>query len=518
MFNFSTFVFPDIPTLIGLSGNEEYETNLKKIISSFPEFSNPKFIHINITSTSNVKHQNQPSKSFISNQWITKILNTIQCNIYISNITNLINQSLHEDDIVGIIQSEVSELTSKYRNIPLIILLINHSSNSGVSTLVKRKLQLQKDKIFNDENFILSYSEIIHSNSSVYSSLKHSLKVKIRGYFNEKIIRYNKQIQQYSTNNNPKSSLVLVKYLIKEAFLLNENKDQKCKGDKENNLIKAYTILEEITKFQSTNDIILFYFQSRNICDFILVNILQNNTLSSEDILSKLNSHFQIFDYKNVFRQKQQLITNEIILFQFIWNYKWYEYLLSKKDLRKECEYQLYQIHSLIRIVNFLNTHNELLNKLMTYNAKIYSISETNEIGEISNFKRNDNNVIHKDELILVYMSYELQKNFKGFDFLQKILIQNVKLLIKDCSVYKQSISKYNFLLFNAITLLNEKIKLFTNEEAQYFLHLILYSKRLTLKKYPLIHQLLLDKYTKFLQTIPNDALSPFHQKNLLNN
>lgn len=513
MFNFSKFVFPDIPTVIGLSGTEENEINLKDIISSTPEFSNPYFIHINISPISNIKNKNKHSKSCISNQWITKTLNTIQCNIYISNITDLIKQSLHENDIVGIIQNEVTELTSKYCKIPLIIILINSSSNLGASTLVKRKLQSQKDKIFNEENILLSYSENITSNSNIYNPLKNLLKIKIGEYFHEKKLRYNKQIQQYSINNNVKNSLLLVKYLIKEAFLFNENKEQEYR---ETNLIKAYSILEELI-FQSTDDNILSYFKIRNICDFILVNIFQNKTLLPEDILSKLNSHFQIFDYKNVFSKKPHLITNEIILFHLIWNYKWYEYVLDKKDMRKGCECQLFYIHSLIRIVNFINTHSEVLNNLMISNENIYSIKENDEIGEIPHFKRNDNNVIQNDELIQVYMSYTLKKNFNDFDFFQKILIQNVKLLIKDCSVYKQSISKYNFLLFNAITLLNEEIKLFTDEEKHYFLYVILDSKRFILKKYPLLHQLLLDKYIQFLQVIPKNSLSSFHQKELLN-
>ena len=69
---------------------------------------------------------------------------------------------------------------------------------------------------YNEENILLSYSENITSNSNIYNPLKNLLKIKIGEYFHEKKLRYNKQIQQYSINNNIKNSLLLVKYLIKQ--------------------------------------------------------------------------------------------------------------------------------------------------------------------------------------------------------------------------------------------------------------------------------------------------------------
>ena len=522
MFNLSDFIIPETPLSIGLTGYSEYHNHLQEIFSSFQEFSLVKFKSSSIEeSDSESKSSKTTSKSLniVSKKWVANYLATPVCNVHIADITNSINNNQSSENIAKIIEDEVAALRKKYNKSQFLLLIFNLSSTAGTSTAVKARLKSTPNNIFNDQNVFLYFSKQFKAtNANIFGPFKNALQTKLKQYFMDRTAKYKIQIQKNSQNT--KNPELLGKYLIKESYILNANKDEKKKAD---NLLRAYNIFsKKINKntymFITSKDTYLFYYQIRNVCDYIMVNMLESKKLRKGDVLNKINGHFAIFDCFNYFKDKPELITPEIELLNIIWIYSWYEHIIqNKEEVRKSYDFFLDQMHILLRLVNYIEQHNETVLKITRDNS-LYTIIENSEIGKMPVFSKEDKSEIKEDELLLLYISHEIKTSFTNFDYFRNKLVEKIKFIISDFEISKQSVADYNTLLLYVFTLVNDKKKIFTKEEEKNFLHIIIYSKHILLKKYPLIHIHLINKYTELILAEPIDELSSFDQKDLINN
>ena len=522
MFNLSDFIIPETPLSIGLTGYSEYHNHLQEIFSSFQEFSLVKFKSSSIEeSDSESKSSKTPSKSLniVSKKWVAKYLATPVCNVHIADITNSINNNQSSENIAKIIEDEVTALRKKYKKSQFLLLIFNLSNTPGTSSAVKARLKSTPNNIFNDQNVFLYFSKQFKvTNTNIFVPFKNALSTKLKQYFMDRTAKYKIQIQKNSQNT--KNPELLGKYLIKESYILNANKDEKKKAD---NLLRAYNIFtKKINKdtymFITSKNTYLFYYQIRNVCDYIMVNMLENKKLRKGDVLNKINGHFAIFDCFNYFKDKPELITPEIELLNIIWIYSWYEHIIqNKEEVRKSYDFFLDQMHILLRLVNYIEQHDETVLKIINDNS-LYIIIENSEIGKMPVFSKEDKSEIKEDELLLLYISHEIKTSFTNFDYFRNKLVEKIKFIISDFEISKQSVTDYNALLLYVFTLVNDKKKIFTKEEEKHFLHIIIYSKHILLKKYPLIHIHLINKYTELILSEPIDELSSFDQKDLINN
>ena len=456
--------------------DKKKEDNLKTVI----EYSFPMTKFINLNELKIEEKNNRKEKGMISLKWINKILYKIPCVTIFYETIKEEQKSLIRENFGINLEKKIDEELKKiygtkypdYYKFIVVYIRVKFKTNiSHIKSILKENMK--KYYIMIEENFSpTKLTEIINQKSKEFYMFKSKY--------------YQKQLNETNEENS-------IKKIIKIGvlgYLINDNKifeyfekayDTMIKLVKEKN----YSLCNQNEK--------LIYFEMRNICDWLLLNIFRNNGLKDELLKKKIMSHFYYFNIDNFF--KKENITIEIRLIFLFWKLKYYEFINKlRTEFTNDIQINLGKLHSLIRLIQIFFENKKQLD-LFNYDLKINE-SPSNYFEKFAHYKDETKNIDIEniDDIIKIYYCNLINKNIIKFNDLKN----EIKLIIK------QNLEN--------IQIQNEKYKFYYFQIALYFNNFE-ENKDLMLSFYK---NILYNKNSKYLQIffskVYNDLLDKYNK------
>ena len=297
MLDINKCVIKESGIVISLYGCSEFHNKIKAAIyNNYPGITT----FYSFETINQAQKINKSKKGLLSSNYISSLSNTPSCIISIFDISEKIFSNESPDNISISILNDICTLKQEFHLSPLIVIILNTTNNSSVSSSVKNLiisyghanninylldknilLLYSKERLFKEE-FLNGLSQSIIANAGVYYNLKKK-KIKKKITENQSIIKQEK----------------LAKYYIKLGLIsLSVHKEKKNYSYFQ----KAYNILTSFIErntyiYSDSNDIRIVYMNIRNACDFLFVNILLFSFLNwiTHYLIYLINHGFDMF-------------------------------------------------------------------------------------------------------------------------------------------------------------------------------------------------------------------------------
>ena len=346
MLNYSEI---DIPSglVVAFSGGTQYESILKNII--LQKCPAVKFVSV----TPEQKKPQKKGKGIISKFWLNKILYSPSVIIIITDISDFIRCGITNDEIAGSIYKGIQEIAIERSNPPFILVIVNETNNSSFSNIVRNKLMTldvnSERQFLNDFNIFMIYNKESLEYGTFVQNFIDSVYNQSKFFYNEKKKRYKRMLK----NQHDQSPEIIAKICFKLgvlSFLIH------VEGKNYSYFKQAYEIMTKsipkVNYLYNTllGDIRSAYLEIRNVCDWLLVFLVENKELSTVQIESMLIEHFAYFNI-DTFINCDGILCEEMRIMYYIWKWKLCTFINEK--LLSNTISSL-EINSLIRLVDVL--------------------------------------------------------------------------------------------------------------------------------------------------------------------
>ena len=507
MLDINKCVIKESGIVISLYGCSEFHNKIKAAIyNNYP----------GITTFYSFETINQPqkinksNKGLLSSNYISSLSNTPSCIISIFDISERIFSNESPDNISISILNDICTLKQEFHLSPLIVIILNTTNNSSVSSSVKNLiisyghanninylldknilLLYSKERLFKEE-FLNGLSQSIIANAGVYYNLKKK-KIKKKITENQSIIKQEK----------------LAKYYIKLGLIsLSVHKEKKNYSYFQ----KAYNILTSFIErntyiYSDSNDIRIVYMNIRNACDFLFVNILKDKNINTEIAIGRTINHISFLSSDNFFLDNEYKDKKDLIieLWDLQWRYEIYEYVSSKFNTYY---FEIQKINTMQRKIDLFERNKDKIDNLLNYSIdnKIFKV-DNEYIEKFPKYYHNDNEIIKDVDYILKLVFIEENK-----EQLNRTQNKNIfKKIINDFAFKDHShiedIQNQQRISFYAINIARENKNIFTCEERIVMLSMILS------KSYKFYNTLI--KFTKLFLNLFNEYAKLLYELNL---
>ena len=237
----------------------------------------------------------------ISTNWIEKIQKSLLgLIIQMIDITDAVNNAPVDINKIGeTILKEISKIKNIYQSTNQFMIIKNFKKSYGLEDSIKNQI-LTKYKHFKDRCIFFINDPNYMTNFEIIKKITQLIKEEITSFYSTKIQYY---MNKYKNNENNGQIEYAIKNLIK-TFLLSKLSNI-INIDNSNNyydcIQKAYTMLtknlNKRTYMFCQPNIKIIYLEKKNIADFLIQEILSQQNLPLNDIISLVINHLNNFDF-----------------------------------------------------------------------------------------------------------------------------------------------------------------------------------------------------------------------------
>ena len=464
-------------------GTYNLDKNNEEILKKEIDYSLPMTKFNNLNQLNIKEKKNLKEKGMISLKWIDKILNKIPCvSIFYEHIIDEQKSFIKEDfginldkKIDFILKILYGIKFTDYYNFIIVYIQVKYKNN------IPHVKNILKD---NMKKYLIMIEEKFYA-----KKLIEIIKDKSNEFFVYKNKYYKNQLQNEKEDENSIKKIIKIGVL---GYLINDSKIFEY-------FEKAYNIMIKLVKEKKYNlcnqNEKLIYFEMRNVCDWLLLNIFRNNGFKGELLKKKIMSHFYYFNIDNFF--KKENITIEIRLIFLFWKLKYYELINKLRTaFTNDIQFNLGIVHSLVRLIKIYSENKKQLD-LFNYDLKIIE-TPSYYFEKFPNYKNEKENIDidNINDIIQIYYCNLIKKNVINYNNIENNL---KKLINQNLNNININNDKFNFYYFQIASYLNnfdENRKLFLS-----FYKNILYKQNSNFFQiyFSKVYNDILDKYNKLL-------------------
>ena len=370
MFDISKCQIKESGIVIAFQGGNAYHNKLKNDIKSHYPNGVVTFLPSDFPPFANEKNKN----GMLSSSFLLSLSTKPSCLIFIFDISELIMANVANEEIAFALYNEMRSKRATCPRAMSVMLIINTTSNSNVSKNVKSRIILYNkeigDIVIQSEKNIFCVSSIERlSKEDFVSPFTECVIYNTRSYYHAKKKKIQKKISEGQLTMSQEQ---LAKCYIKLgaiSFAVHKEKKNFSYFQRAYDLIVSFFDRTNYQfKNENDNNNKMTYFEIRNICDFLLVNILKDKSINIEDIINKVQNHIEIFTPKQ-FYPNNVLDSDINIKINFI---SWVQDILEfvsnyfNKELTHKNVITIQRMNCLLRKIEFVNINKTTIDNILS--------------------------------------------------------------------------------------------------------------------------------------------------------
>ena len=386
MFDISKCQIKESGIVIAFQGCPTYHSKLKNDIKSHYPNGVVTFLPSDYSPFSNEKSK----KGMLSSSFLLSLSTKPSCLIFLFDISELIMANVSNEEIAFALYNEMRSKKATCPRAMSVMVIINTTSNSNVSKSVKSRIILYNkeigDIVIQSEKNIFCVSSIERlSKEDFVSPFTECVIYNTRSYYHSKKKKIQKKISEGQLTMSQEQ---LAKCYIKLgaiSFAVHKEKKNFSYFQRAYDLIVSFIDRTNYQfKNENDNNNKMTYFEIRNICDFLLVNILKDKSIKIEDIISKVTNHIEIFIPRK-FYLNNVLDSDINIKINFIsWVQDILEYVSNSftEELKHISFITIQRMNWLFRKIEFVNVNKETIDKILSTQVDSKIVKKENPFNE----------------------------------------------------------------------------------------------------------------------------------------